>query len=57
MAKTIKVKVCETLEIDVEAWASEFGVDEKDVRADVAAYFARWCSEQAVGLGLGKAAQ
>lgn len=53
-SKTIKVKVSETLEVNVAAWAMAFGIEEKDVRADVQAYFANWCASQIETLGVGK---
>ena len=55
MARTIKITIpAQTVEVDVEAWANEFGVDAKDVRDDVKAYFRTWCEEQVALLGLGK---
>lgn len=54
MAKTIKVTIpAQTVEIDVDAWANEFGVDPKSVRDDVKAYFRTWYEEQVERLGLG----
>lgn len=35
----MKVRVTTTVDIDPEAWASEFGVDKADVREDVRVYF------------------
>ncbi len=52
--KTIKITIpAQTVEVDVEAWANEFGVDQKAVRDDVKAYFRTWCEEQVALLGLG----
>lgn len=37
----MKVKVSYTVDIDADAWASEFGIDKSEVRADVQKYLAR----------------
>jgi len=52
MTKTVKVTVKETFEVDVEAWAAQFGVDIKDVKVDVQTYFRDWCRQQVEMLGL-----
>lgn len=57
MKKQIKVKIpAQTVIVYVEEWATDFGVAEKDVKADVLNYFYNWQSEQLERLGLGKAA-
>lgn len=48
----MKVKVEVTLDVDAEAWASEFGTAPEDVRADVKTYFQGTCTEQLEVLGL-----
>jgi hypothetical protein len=53
----MKIKITQTIEIDPEKWASEYGVDMKDVRKDAAFYFATWCQEQVERLGLQSATQ
>jgi hypothetical protein len=50
----MKIKITQTIEIDPEKWANEYGVDIKDVRKDAASYFATWCQEQVERLGLQK---
>lgn len=36
----MKIRIpSQTVEVDAEAWALEYGVDVKDVRADVIEYF------------------
>lgn len=53
--KTIKVVIpSQTVEINAEAWALEFGLDVKDVRADVKSYFDGFCRNHVEYLGLGK---
>lgn len=37
----MKVKVSYTVDIDAEAWESEFGIERAEVRADVQRYLAR----------------
>jgi hypothetical protein len=34
----MKVTVSITVEVDVEAWANTYGIDKKEVRADVRTY-------------------
>lgn len=41
----MKVKVSYTIDINAEAWANEFGLDGKEVRADVQQYLARMGQE------------
>ena len=50
----MKIKITQTIEIDPEKWASEYGVDIKDARKDAASYFATFCQEQVERLGLEK---
>lgn len=53
-AKTIKITIpAQTVEVDVEGWALSFGIDKKDVRNDVKAYFEGWFAQQIETLGLG----
>lgn len=53
--KFIKVQIpAQTVEVDVEAWAIAYGVDEAKVREDVKAYFRTWCAEQVAALGMGR---
>ena len=54
MTKYITVKIETSLTIDVDGWAHEYGIDPKDVRADVKTYFAESCHGQLETLGLGK---
>jgi hypothetical protein len=51
----MKVNVNVTLDIDPEAWATEFGLCRVDnvIRRDVKTYFAGLCTEQLAALGLG----
>ena len=51
--KNAKVKLAVSVEIDVAAWANEFGLTEAQVRDDVKAYFASFCQDQVLALGLG----
>jgi hypothetical protein len=48
----MKIKLSETVNIDPQAWADEYGIELADVRADVRVYFARWYQEQIDSLGL-----
>jgi hypothetical protein len=52
--KTMKIKIVQTVEIDPEAWAKEFGIDQSAVREDVQSYFRGWCQQQVEILGLEK---
>lgn len=42
----------QSVEVDPEAWATEYGIDRKDVRDDVIEYFSGFFQEQVVVLGL-----
>lgn len=35
----MKIRIAVTLDIDPDAWVTEFGVEREDVRADVQEYF------------------
>jgi hypothetical protein len=35
----MKIKITQTVEVDAEAWAHEYGVELSDVREDVKSYF------------------
>lgn len=35
----MKVRIVQVVEVDPKAWAKEYGLDEKEVRQDVKAYF------------------
>jgi hypothetical protein len=48
----MKIKITETINVDAEAWAYEFGVDKSEVRDDVKAYFNNWLQQQVENLGL-----
>ena len=48
----MKIRIEQTVEVDADAWANEFGVDVKDVRQDVKNYFDGWCQQQVERLGL-----
>lgn len=40
MAKTIKVRIpAQTIEVDIDKWSDEYGVDRDKVREDVKDYF------------------
>jgi hypothetical protein len=40
----MKIKLdIETVDVDVESWALEYGIPVKDVRDDVRDYFSAWC--------------
>ena len=50
----MKVRIpAQTVDVDPEAWANEFGVDKENVRKDVQAYFEGWFQQQVEALGLG----
>lgn len=49
----MKVAVNVTVEVDAEAWATEFGVERDEVRADVKVYMQGLCEQQVETLGLG----
>lgn len=51
----MKVNVNVTLDVDPEAWAIEFGLDQADkvIRKDVKTYFAGLCHDQLTVLQLG----
>lgn len=42
----------QTVNVDPDAWAHEYGVDRTDVRKDVIAYFTHAAQEQIDALGL-----
>ena len=42
----MKIKVEVTLDVDVEAWMLNYGVEKSDVRGDVKFYFENICREQ-----------
>lgn len=42
----MKVKVTVTLDIDVDAWMLNYGINSNEVRADVKGYFADVCQGQ-----------
>ncbi len=48
----MKIKIVQVVDVDPESWALEFGINEKDVRKDVKAYFANWCQDQVQFLSL-----
>lgn len=57
MEKYIKIRIpASTVLVDVEAWATEYGISQDKVRDDVKTYFAQWAASQLENLGLGKAA-
>ena len=35
----MKIRITETVEVDPEKWATEFGLEKSEVREDVKAYF------------------
>lgn len=47
----MKIKVTFTLDVDPEAWALEYGIQRKDVRADVQSYFEYNAKEQLIHIG------
>jgi len=47
----MKIKVCITLDVDPDAWMSDFGIDRDEVRDDVRAYFTYTCEEQLERIG------
>ena len=48
----MKIKLTETVNIDPQAWADEYGIPLDEVKEDVKDYFAHWCQEQIERLGL-----
>lgn len=48
----MKVRITTTVEVDPDAWAADFGVDRKEVRDDVRAYFSNWIQGHVDSLGL-----
>lgn len=48
----MKVKVSFTLDVDVQAWAAEYGIDPAEVRADVRNHTEQGVRDQLGGLGL-----
>lgn len=49
----MKIKIAaQEVKVDVEKWAIDFGIEAKDVRKDVQAYFADWFQQQVIQLGL-----
>jgi hypothetical protein len=47
----------QTVTVDPDAWALEYGIDRADVRKDVIAYFAHYFQEQIDVLDLGEKVQ
>lgn len=55
MTKIIKIKLpAQTIKVDAEAWATEYGVPLKMVREDIKAYFTGVAQQQIEALGLGE---
>lgn len=50
----MKIRIAMTLDVDVEAWADEFGIDTTDVRADVARWAENGLRAQLAEQGLGR---
>lgn len=49
-----KVKIpAQTVEVDLEKWAFEYGIDVSESREDIKLYFEDWFQEQIDRLGLG----
>jgi hypothetical protein len=49
----MKIRIpAQTVNVDPDAWAHEYGIDRADVRKDVMAYFAHIAQEQIDVLGL-----
>lgn len=48
----MKVRILQTVYVDPEAWADEFGIDVSEVRVDVGNYFAGSAQVQVDLLGL-----
>lgn len=49
---TVKIRVSFTVDIDPEAWATEYGVAPEDVRTDVQSYLGQNAHTQLADLGL-----
>ena len=47
----MKIKVTFTLDVDPEAWALEYGIPKKEIRADVQSYFEYTAREQLLKIG------
>lgn len=49
----MKIRIpAQTVTIDPDAWATAYGLDRAEVRADVIAYFQHIAQEQVLALGL-----
>jgi len=48
----MKIRITETIEVDPEKWATEFGLDKNEVREDVKEYFSFYCQGEVERLGL-----
>ena len=48
----MKIRISETINVDAEAWAYEYGIEVSEVRDDVKAYFASWLQQKIEDLGL-----
>lgn len=48
----MKIRLSLLVEVDPVKWANEYGIDLKDVRDDVKAYFSSYPQEQVNSLGL-----
>lgn len=46
----MKVKIEMTVEVDVERWANEYGVESRDVREDVKSYVCHWAENTPIPL-------
>ena len=47
----MKIRIVQTVDVDPEAWALDFGIEQKGVREDVKTYFAGWMQQQVEALG------
>lgn len=47
----MKVRITETINVNVEAWAETFGIEKSEVREDVKSYFGSYCQNQISDLG------
>lgn len=53
MPRRLKIRIpAQTVIVDADAWATEYGVDPDKVRQDVQEYFAGICQQQIAELGL-----
>lgn len=48
----MKIKIVQTVYVDAEAWANEFGIKKTEVRDDVKAYFNNWLQGHVQDLNL-----